>query len=171
MSTFKNSLLIAAALLSWAIPPIDQTANAQISIQRGSQNNYGNQRVYRGSPRVYSQPTYRSTQPYVQPNQQVYVVPSQQNNNGFGSYPAPYQSPNARGQVYESYRPTYTNPPVYGNPVYGNQVYGNPAPNGFYYNSPSQQRGANVGGAIGNAIGGNAGANVGAAIGAAVRGR
>lgn len=166
MSKFKNSLVIAAALLSWSFQSNDQTADAQIWVQRGSQNNYGNQRVYRGSPRVYSQPTYRSTQPYVQPNQQVYVVPSQQYSSGYGSYAEPYQAPNGQGQTYQSFRPTYTNPPVYGNPVYGN-----PAPDGYYYSSPSQQRGANVGGAIGNAIGGNSGANVGAAIGAAVRGR
>ena len=166
MFKFKNSLVIAAALLSWAIQSNDQNADAQISVQRGAPSNYGNQRVYRGSPRVYSQPTYRSTQPYVQPNQRVYVVPSQQYSNGNGSYSAPYQTPNAQGQTYQSFRPTYTNPPVYGNPVYGN-----PAPDGYYYSSPSQQRGANVGGAIGNAIGGNSGANVGAAIGAAIRGR
>jgi len=170
MFKFKNSLVITAALLSWAAQSSDQVADAQISVQMGAPNNYGNQRIYRGSSRVYSQPTYRSTQRYVQPNQQVYVVPSRQHSSGYGSYSSPYHTPHVQGQTYQSYRPTDTNPPVYGNPVYGNPTYGNSGPTG-YYGTPSQQRGAIVGGAVGNAIGGNSGANVGAAIGAAIRGR
>jgi len=167
MFKFRNTLLLIGALGSWIGQSSDQAAQAQIRVQRGAPSYYGSQPVYRSTPRVYSQPSQRYVQPSLQSSQRVYVSPSPQYSSGYGTY----STPHVPGQTYQSYRPTYTSPPTYGNPVYGNPVYGNSTSNGYYYGTPSQQRGATVGGAIGNAIGGDSGANVGAAIGAAIQGR
>jgi hypothetical protein len=145
-------------------------SSAQVTITYGTPyTNPGHYQSY-GQP-IYSVPSnqvysprpvyqYRAATPYRYVTPQQGVVIGRYSTGYRGTYVVPQHS-------YSPY-PAY---PVYGNPVYGNGYY-QPYPNGrVYYNSPSQQRGAVIGGAIGGAIGGQRSSNIGAAIGAAVGGR
>jgi hypothetical protein len=110
---------------------------ANVVTPSGSVNN---SYTYRGNVNSYPTYNYSNTQPantYFQPTY-TYTQPS-----------------------YTSSQPVYTYPSTtYPQPVYGNGVVG-----ASYYASPSQARGATIGGVIGGVIAGDRGANIGAAIG------
>jgi len=159
MSRIRTTLVFAAAAMMWFGTTSDQSADAQVSVQFGTSRYYGNQPVYRsynyGSQYRYTQPSYR----YSQLRNQTYSVAPQRYSSGYRGFP----SAPVYGNSYQSFRPNYSSQPYYGQ-SYSNGYYG-----GYNNISPSQQRGAIIGGAIGNAVSGNRGGNLGAAIGAAVQ--
>ncbi len=161
---YKRIIPVFGTLLALSLVLQATPAPAQVTITYGTPYNYSNQYQSYGYP-TYSVPSnrvynsvpsngYRGITPYrVSPQ---YGVQSGRYSSGYRGNVVPFQS-------YSPYQGTY-----YGNEVYGNgyyQPYGNA---GQYYGTPSQQRGAVIGGAIGNAIGGQRSGNVGATIGAAI---
>ncbi len=158
MLTKKIALIAAITAAVWFAHSSTNEASAQVSVQFGTPTYYGNGPTYRGGtyyglPQSY--PTYNA-------------IPTQRYSSGYrGNYVSPtYRGNSYYGNSYQSYRPNYYGQPVYG---YGQPIYGNNF--NYGYSTPSQARGAIVGGAIGNAVGGTRGGNVGAAIGAAVQSR
>jgi hypothetical protein len=142
---------------------------AQVTITYGTPYNYSNQYGSYGYP-IYSVPSnqvYNTVPTYRYPAATTYRrvtpqygVPGRYSSGYRGTYVVPHQP-------YSTYRVV----PNYGTQIYGNGYYTPYGNGGFYYSSPSQQRGAVIGGAIGGAIGGQRSSNIGAAIGAAVGGR
>ena len=169
-----NTRIAATVGVVLALALQAKPSNAQVTITYGSSSNYPSQTQNYSYP-TYSVPStrvYQSAPSYgyqvVTPYQQVtpqYRVESGRYRSGYRGY-APSYTPN----------PTYQGGISYGNHVYGNGYY-QPNNNGYYqpygnagqyFGTPSQQRGAVIGGAIGNAVGGQRSGNVGAAIGAAI---
>jgi hypothetical protein len=167
MSLAKFSLWIVAGGLFAICQTANQTADAQVRIQYGTPSYYyGNQPVYRSntidSRRIYRQPSYQSSQQYYRSYPPTFPTSPQRYSSGYRGYGSRSTYGSPYGNTYQSYRPSYSDQRYYGNGI-NNQFY-----NGYNYQSPSQQRGAIIGGAIGDAIGGNRGGNVGAAIGSAI---
>ncbi len=174
--THNKTIILGIAVFSAAFM-LDSLAVAQ-NVYNGRYGNsfQGSTRRFSNSP-TFQAPTNIRTPIYSYPqtaaSRQFYPqtgVQSQRYSSGFrGSnstrYPSniPYQSGT---RVYGNTYPYAQSPGAvpYSNRYYGQQrTYG-----GTYYGTPSQLRGANIGGSIGTAINGQQGANIGAAIGSAV---
>ena len=157
MKRFRNfTTATAVAVITFAAT----SASAQTIIRYGSTPNYYSGSYYNGTPVYQSTPRYRSTPTYQTPNYS-YSTPQQYSSGYRGSnyrYSYPSQQHRYQSQPYQSYRPNYGYDPYAGRISYGNQ----------YYGTPSQQRGAIVGGAIGSAVGGQRAGNIGASIGRAI---
>ena len=114
MSKSRITLVITAAALFWFALSADQSADAQVTIQFGRPGYYGNQPVYRGNnvtlQRRYYQPNYGYVQPY-SPYLRTFSVSPQRFSSGYRGYSSQLRY----GNVYESYRPSYTNRAIDGN--------------------------------------------------------
>ncbi len=114
MSKFRITFVITAAALFWFALSADQSADAQVTVQFGTPGYYGNQPAYRGnsftSPLHYYQPNYGYAQPY-SPSLRTFSVSPQRFSTGYRGYSSQLRY----GNVYQSYRPSYTNRAIYGN--------------------------------------------------------
>jgi hypothetical protein len=180
-SLFNGSIIAMVAGLIMACGS-DNRAAAQT---RFRYNGNGQMNSYQSVPRTSYQSRYLLTSP----NGQRFATPSNRSYNqvtpGYTVTPSDRFVPgynsaqNYYSQPYRSgFRGTTTAYPNYNTYPSYSSGYGNTTP-GYYpapgyssgyrgYVTPSQQRGAAVGGTIGGAIGGYRGGNIGAAIGAAV---
>ena len=164
---YKRITTVFGAVLALSFVLQATSASAQVTITYGTPYNYSNQYQSYGDP-TYSVPSNRVYNAV--PSNRYRVVTRYQVSPQYGvrtgRYSSGYRGNTVPFQSYSPYQGTY-----YGNQVYSNRYYQPYGNVGQYYGTPSQQRGAVIGGAIGNAVGGQRAGNLGAAIGAAVGGR